>query len=779
MSAALAAFAAGDRALAVRCARSVLADGRSAPAAWQFLGTLSLAENRPADAVRWLRRSLADLPSGGCFADLGLAAIEAGDLRLGVRALTSAVRHEPTHRIAHWALARALRGLASPSAAKHERTAAAVAPDLPEAWTALGAHASDGRRRLVCLRRPVALTPGAPAVHANLGGVLMQERRYAEAHRSLRHSLSLEPTAAAGHGLEADLYARRGQAEKSLPRWRRALALDPLRSESLAGAASCYLQAGDASSATPLLRRALVGDPAAVGALSNLGALLRSVERGVDGFRYLTRALAADPQNATALVNRVPIFRSNGWLRLAGRDGRRSLAADPGSAAGFGNLGGVHMIQSRLDDAARLFRRALACDPRRAEIHSNLLFTLCFDEAISPARLLDEHRAFDARHARHVRPADFRGSRDPERRLTLGFLSPDFRRHPGGHFLLPPIRHRDRAAFRVVCYHLHPTEDPTTERFRRNADDWRPVFGRSDADLAEQILDDSVDILMECAGHMAGNRLLTVARKPAPIVVSFPLYPATTGLGAVDYRIGDPYFTPPSTDAWHSERILRLPDAHVCYEPGDWAVDPTDEPPCRDRKTVTLGSFNNVAKIGSRTVRLWSQILRRVPHSVLVLKWSGLGDADPDWILDRFAAEGADRSRLKLSGSSPDPYTPYRDIDIALDPLHANGGTTTCDALWMGVPVVTWPGSTPFSRVGLCHLTNVGLPELIAATPQSYVDLVEDLASNVERLGTLRRGLRERFAASPLMDGPRYARNLEAALRRIWRQWCARQSERP
>ncbi|TAL12433.1 MAG: hypothetical protein EPO00_01785, partial [Chloroflexota bacterium] len=311
------------------------------------------------------------------------------------------------------------------------------------------------------------------------------------------------------------------------------------------------------------------------------------------------------------------------------------------------------------------------------------------------------------------------------------------------------------------------------------ADIWTVLVDLDEEETARRIRSDGIDILVECTGHMAGNRMLVLARKPAPVQVSFPLYPNTTGLDAVDYRIMDPYFGPPGAEALHSEILVRLPDAHVCYTPGRDSPEPPARPPFLETGRFTLGCFNNYAKVRDPVVQLWARILKALPESRLVLKWSGLGEEQPEWVYERFAKAGAPVERIETLGFQKNQYDAYLGIDVTLDPFPANGGTTSCDSLWMGVPVVTLTGATPFSRVGLCHLSNLGLEELVARSPEEYEAIVVGLARDPGRLERLRLGLRQRMAASPLTDGRRYTLNLEAAYRTMWRRWCRGEQRQP
>lgn len=519
-------------------------------------------------------------------------------------------------------------------------------------------------------------------------------------------------------------------------------------------------------------RRAFVLYPSAAEILVNLADAVQSGGRPTAAEVPIRRALAANPLHPTALRVDGLVRHGRDRLLAATIRFRQALCLAPDVAQMHLDLGNARQDQGEPVTAERFYLRALAIVPRYAEAYSNMLFSLCFREDIGPEELFRRHRGFDrifghpAGVVRH-RP----DPRAVDRPLVVGYVSPDFRRHPGGYFLLPPIEHHDSARCRVICYSGTTLVDDFTDRFRKAADLWRDITGVDDGGAEAMIRADGVDILVECAGHMAGNRLSLFARRPAPVQIGFPLYPATSGLSAIDYRIMDRHFAPEGAEAWHSERIIRL-ETHVCYEPGDRLIKPASEPPCFTRGYVTFGSFNNLAKLGPATLRAWARILQAVPDARLRLKWSGLRPDEADWVYRRFADCDIGRDRLWLSGFAPEPYRPYFDLDIALDPLVANGGTTTCDALWMGVPVVTCAGRNPFSRVGLGHLTTVGLPRLVAPDPDAYVALAVRLARNPSELAELRHGLRERFACSALMDGSRYARGLEAEYHKIWEAWC-------
>jgi predicted O-linked N-acetylglucosamine transferase (SPINDLY family) len=331
----------------------------------------------------------------------------------------------------------------------------------------------------------------------------------------------------------------------------------------------------------------------------------------------------------------------------------------------------------------------------------------------------------------------------------------------------------------VFCYSNHRGVDELTLRLRPSVDHWRTVVGVTDAVLADVIRRDGIDILVDLSGHTAGHRLETFARKPAPVQVSWVGYFDTTGLDTIDYILLDRFVCPAEAEGGYSERVLRLPDGYLCYAPqSDQPVAPLPASTCG---YVTFGCFNKVAKVTPQVVELWSRILHTVPEARLCLKDTAFDDAAVRERYTRlFASHGIGHDRLTLLGRTP--YQEYLEtfaqIDIALDPFPFNGGTTTIESLWMGVPVVALAGDRFVGRMGVSHLSNLGLSELIADSPAAYVDTAVQLACDLPRLTALRSGLRERMTASPLTDGQRFTQALEGLYRQMWRTWCATQSPR-
>jgi predicted O-linked N-acetylglucosamine transferase (SPINDLY family) len=340
------------------------------------------------------------------------------------------------------------------------------------------------------------------------------------------------------------------------------------------------------------------------------------------------------------------------------------------------------------------------------------------------------------------------------------------------HFLLPLLSSHDRAKCHTVCYAQIAEPDEVTARFRSIAGAWRDTARMSDAAVADMIRNDAIDILIDLSGHSADNRLLVFAHKAAPVQMTFLGYPATTGMTAIDYRLTDALADP--ADEYCSEQLIRLPRTAWCFTPLDEAPAVT-ESPATQNGFVTFGSFNNLAKINQPLIHTWAEILRLVPNSRLLVRAKGLASASrQQWLRETFHQAGVEPDRLELSGSVPwaDRLTAYGRIDIALDTYPYHGTTTTCDALWMGVPVVAQAGKSHLSRVGVSLLSSVGHPQWIADGSKQYFTIAAGLAADVRRLSELRSSLRSQFKASPLFDSAAYARDVEAAYRTMWRAWC-------
>jgi predicted O-linked N-acetylglucosamine transferase (SPINDLY family) len=545
-------------------------------------------------------------------------------------------------------------------------------------------------------------------------------------------------------------------------------------------------QAGRLDHAAEIYRRILAAEPAHAAAWHMLGLVALQRGRYADAEAWLRQAVALGPGSndptqgpgmAEAYASLGIVLRRQGRLGDAVAAYEQAVALKADYAEGHYNLAIALLAQGRLEEAIASYRRARQLKPHDVLTHNNLLLALQYHPASTLATLAQAHAEFDAQQTAALRATWPTWSRadDPQRRLRLGFVSADLCRSPVGFFCRRLFEHLDRRQAEVVCYSPRTAEDDLTQHLRAAAAAWREVRTLTDEQLAAQIRADRIDILFDLGGHTGGNRLLTFARHPAPLQISWLGYVGTTGLSAMDYLLADAREVPPPFERFYRENVLCLPDDYVCYAPPAYAP-PVGPLPARATGRVTFGSFNNLAKITPQVVTLWARILQRRPDARLVLKYFGLEDPPTAARLrQQFADHGLRADQLELwgGGSHEELLTCYNRIDVALDTFPYNGGLTTCEALWMGVPVVTWPGETFASRHSLTHLTSVGLTETIARDPDQYVALALGLVDDLPRLAALRAGLRERMARSPLCDGRRFADNLLRLLRDIWQQWLS------
>lgn len=456
------------------------------------------------------------------------------------------------------------------------------------------------------------------------------------------------------------------------------------------------------------------------------------------------------------------------------------VQAYPAAVDAYLGMGNVLVDLWSIEDAIAAYEKALEIAPYSSAIFSAVLFHSHYLAPADRERIFEQHRRFGemTRKARPPGNARFALAPDPGRRIRIGYVSPNFSRHSVGYFVEPVIRHHDREHYEIFCYYTHQLSDETTARIHRLSDGWRDIADAHDDTVEEMIRNDGIDILVDLAGHSKGNRLGVFAGKPAPIQMTWLGYPDTTGLETVDFRITDSVADPaPGAEQLHTERLLRIGDIFLCYQP------PEDSPPVNPHVSpaseVTFSSFNNVAKLNEETVKVWGKILAAVPGSQLVIKSASLNYPDTvDRVLDCFVRNGIAPGRVELRAwimQRQQHLKLYDGIDIALDTFPYNGATTTCEALWMGVPAVSLAGSIHMSRVGATILRCAGLHELVAQSAEDYAAIAIALAHDQARRKLLRMNLRSKLLSSPLHDHKGFTRKLEHQMRQAWTAWCESQ----
>jgi protein O-GlcNAc transferase len=720
----------------------------------------------------------ADTGHFGALHLLGLIASRTGRNDLAIDDFKAALRLNPDFAEAHTDLAIELatqRKLAE--AVDSFRQALRVDPDHVRAHFGLGVSLQfQGKldEAAASFQRTVQLQPDHAQAHCHLGYALLHQGQPAVAVDSLQQALRLKSDyPEALHSLGTALMSL-GRLEEAVNHFQQALRIRPNYSAALIELGNAFKVQERLEEAATTFRQAVRVRPDHAEAYNNLGNALRELGQFEEADASLREALRLKPDYAEAAYNLGVALWSQGRLEEAVLSYRQAIGLKPDYAAAHSNLGICLTSQGQLDDAIAAFRTALELNPADANAHSNLILTLNYHPGYDQRAIWEECRHWNQRHAEPLRRAiqPHANLPDPDRRLRVGYLSLYFRDHLESCLTLPLLANHDHRQFEIFCYAQVARFDTSAGRLRDYADVCRSIVGLSHGQTADLVRKDQIDILVDLRMHTADNRLLVFARKPAPVQVSWLGYPGTTGLSTIDYRLTDPYLDPPGLfDAFYSEESLRLPDTFWCYDPL------TTEPsvhglPALESGVVTFGCLNNFCKINDGCLALWAQVLRAVPRSRLVL----LAPRGParDRVLSRLYQEGIAGARVVFADKRPRPeyLKLYHQIDLGLDPLPYNGHTTSLDAFWMGVPTLTMLGKTVVGRAGWSLLCNLKLNELAAETSEEYVALTAQLAGDLPRLQHLRGTLRQRLSRSPLMDGRRFAGNVERVYRQIWRGWC-------
>jgi predicted O-linked N-acetylglucosamine transferase (SPINDLY family)/predicted SAM-dependent methyltransferase len=524
-------------------------------------------------------------------------------------------------------------------------------------------------------------------------------------------------------------------------------------------------------------RDVLEREPEHPRALHGLGMVFARQGKTDEGIALLEKALRVKSGDKDAYFNLAALYKKVN--RLSDSEGcyQQGLELDPADTTAVSNLAGVLWAQGRIDESKTLFRQVLTERPDFQTAKNGYMLCLNYSAHISAEEVFREHLAWGSGQKRMTQSFHtWLVSREERRRLRIGYVSADLGHHPVGYFIANPLRFRDRSRMEVYCYSNRISDDELTSYFKEQCEAWRPIHGISDEDVVKMIRRDRIDILVDLSGHTGGNRLGVFVRRPAPIQVSWLGYPNTTGLSRIQYRFTDAIADPPGTsDLLHAEQLVRLPGGFLSYFPTPDSPEITPLPALTNGH-LTFGSFNNLAKITPEVVAVWSRILKKLPLARLIMKRSSFHDtATRGYFRRMFVSNGVSCDRVELLPST-DTHSEhlkiYDAIDIALDTFPYNGTTTTCEALWMGVPVIVLRGDRHAGRVGASILSRVGLDEFIAEDTDAYVLKIVALAQDHDRLAFLRETLRDRMVVSPLCDGPGFSRILENAYRVMWKKWC-------
>lgn len=677
----------------------------------------------------------------GALVSLSVIHYEKGELEKALDLAQQALRLNPRMAVVQDQAGVVLLRMGRPAEAiAHFQAALQSAPEYRGALEHLGAAliaANRPEEAIPYLGQAVALDPRDARALGILVPLLIDRKRWAELVRIVAPILPHQPDAPELRNNLALAYLNLRQAAAAVPVLEEALRLRPDYPQALCSLGWAWIELGQADRAVAVLKEAYRLDPDLPETLSNLGLAYFQLGQHEEAREMYERAVRARPDFPEAL----------------------------GGLAYFQKDLGLH------EEAIALYRRSLALNPRQPATYSDYLFTLHYSPNLGPEEIFQEHLAW-ARHHAAPAPAPHLNDRDPERRLRIGYVSADFRGHVMGLYLMPVLEAHDRERFEIFCYANVSHPDADTQRMQGLAVRWRDILNVPDEEAEQLIRRDRIDLLLDMGGHTAGNRLALFARKPAPVQASHFGYMETSGLAAMDYRLTDAVCDPPGqTERYHTERLVRLPEILWCYRPNlDLEVNAL---PAASAGHVTLGMLNAFPKIAPAAIAVWARLLKRLPAARLMLL-EGTTPQTGQRLRDAFAAHGIGEDRLILEGKRgrDEYFRLFHRLDLLLDSFPYAGCNTTCDSLWMGVPVVTLAGQTCMARQGASPLAHLGLHDLIAGTVEEYEDAAARLAADLPRLAELRATLRSRMSRSTLMNPARFTRQLEEVYRWMWRQSC-------
>jgi predicted O-linked N-acetylglucosamine transferase (SPINDLY family) len=762
------------------CYRQVAATHPDDVAAHFSLGNVLMGQGRLAEAAAAYRQAIRlrpELPEPR--SNLGMVLMGQGRLDEAVAALRQAVRIKPDYAEAYCNLGNALAGQGKLDAAVDAlRQAIHINPGLVEAHSNLGIALMDQGKldeAVAAHRQAIRITPDYAEAHTNLGNALRAQAKFDEAAVAHRQAIRIKPNYAEAHSNLGIALMDQGKLDEAVAAHRQAIRIKPNYAEAHSNLGIALMDQGKLDEAVAAHRQAMRIKPNYAEAHSNLGSALTSQGKLDEAVAEFRQAIHIKPNYAEAHSNLGSALTSQGKLDEAVAEFRQAIHIKPDYAEAYSGLGGALVRQGKVDEAVDAYREAIRIKPDYSEAFSNLLMSQQHKPGVTKAEVLREHK----RWAELYRPSAakdrflFPNEPDTDRLPRLGLVSPDLHRHAVAFLTLRAYEALTSLGYELFCYQTDQKRvaDDFTDRFKAIST-WRDASWIDDSALAKQIADDRIDILFDLAGHTT-NRLRVFAQRAAPIQLSWAGYVGTIGLDTYDGLIADPVEVPPEDDQYYVEPVIRLPDCYVCYEtPIDAEVAPL---PSLGAGRFTFGCFNRPAKINEEVAKAWARILERVPYSRILMVYGGLGEAGTQQALRGVFGRGGvplDRVELIGHGEQGKLVAAYGDVDIALDPFPYSGGVTTLEAMWMGVPTITYVGDTFASRHSATHLTAAGLREFCTPDVDSYVAAAVSWSSRREELAELRRSMRARVEASPLCDAPRFARNLSDQLMRLWTDWC-------
>lgn len=629
------------------------------------------------------------------------------------------------------------------------------------------------------LKQVLQILPQDVSLHFRYGVVLLEAKQHEEAKAALLDTIRLQPGFAEAYHKLGIVHMHLNEIELAVEAFRKAVRYKPSFVEAMNDLGNAHWHLGDYDNAKKAFRSALERKPDYDVAMINLSLALFQAHEYADAERLLNSALQSRSETG-------PILEALGRCQLGMGEPEkaksyflRALAINPHSGDYYNRLGHAYKLAGEQQQAVDCFKRAIALAPENFNFYPNLFSTLYFLPDVSQSEFFDLHEQFYQQFESSYVPLIKHPHQNPEptRRLKIGYVSADFRFHSVAYFFRPLLTHHDRSNVEIYCYYNHQKIDAMTQELKALSDHWCHCLDMTDDALAAQIQRDGIDILIDLTGHFENDRLRVFARKPAPIQMIYLGFPGSSWIKAMDYRITDALADPVGQESYYVEKLLRLPASLWCFQPRSEMPGVTPLP-ALSNGVLTFGSFNNFNKIDDDCYALWAKLLVAIPSSRLLMVTVPPSDTVRRSVLDKFAHYGVANDRVDmLPAMEAEPFfAAIQSVDIALDPVNVNGATTTCEALWLGVPTLSLVGTRFLQRAGLSILAAAGLPGFAVADPDAFIAKAIEMELNIEQLSHLRMTLREQIANSPLCDADKFARDMEILYRQAWVQWCNEQA---
>jgi protein O-GlcNAc transferase len=728
---------------------------------------------RAADLCRQILR--VDARHSDALHLLGIIKHQSGDVEEAVQLIVKSLQISPNNVSALGNLASVMTELKNfEKALQFYDGALALAPDdagLHSNRAIILINLNRMEEGVAACQRAIALNPNSWAAPCNMGAALQRLRKFDAAMQCYQRVLAMNPREHHAMANLAALLVEMDRPLEGIAKAEEALRIKPKYETALVALSAAYKALARYDEAIAVCKQVIELNPNSFFACNNMGVSLEESARPAEALPWLERAHELNPGDGMACANLSLVMRDLCRFDKALEHSRKAIALDPGNGAMFRALASVYYTAGLMQDCVDCYRRAVQLKPDAPAIHSDFIYALNYVPH-TPRELFAEHVRFGKLYGAPLlaKAPPHRNSADPDRPLRVGYVSGDFKNHPVAHFIEPVFANYSRGQFETYCYASQSKFDHVSERLQGMVDVWQMVKDLKDDELAAQIREDGIDILVDLSGHTTLNRLLVFARKPAPVQVSMIGYMQTTGVPGIDYRVTDAVMDPPGSEAFSSEQLVRLPSGAASFQFHREDV-PVNELPALENGYMTFGSFHNIAKIHTGVLDAWAAVMNALPDSRLMLVTT-YGDN----IVKALHSRGIAKDRIEVIGRrGPAEYlTLHHRVDLVLDTFPFNGYTTNMISAWMGVPALTVRGNNTVSRVGESLLRLLGIPELLADDAADYVRRAVALSSDLPMLAKWRAGLRPRLQEWA-GDGSVYIAELENSYREMWRRWCAQQ----